>query len=193
MNSVYRKLRPLAIGAVAAASIVAGMIAVWDRAPRDVMASTPTWVYLGILALLLCPLLTVVCWACDRRAHLHAARLEAMAPRPQPQPLSKLQPTTQHALVEQAELTDLADHLAFEVVREHVAEAVIAELERSGDLACQAQPLVVDEPREAPSVDEDGPRDAVARHAAEIAHRPAPVRRPIPGSRHRAVRHVPKA
>jgi hypothetical protein len=71
MNSVYRRLRPVTIGLVAGASVVAGMIAVWDRAPRDVMEVTPTWIYLGILALLLCPLVTLAAWAWDKRAARH--------------------------------------------------------------------------------------------------------------------------
>ena len=75
MNSVYRKMRLVTIGVVAAASIVAGMIAVWHLAPRDVMDGTPTWVYLGILALVLCPILTIAAWAWDRRAAQHEAHV----------------------------------------------------------------------------------------------------------------------
>lgn len=93
MNSVYRKLRPVAIGVVATASIIAGMMAVWHLAPRDVMAGTPTWVYLGILALLLCPILTIAAWAWDRKAALLEAHSKA-GPNPHPGPTS---PTPGHA------------------------------------------------------------------------------------------------
>jgi hypothetical protein len=66
-------MRVASIGVVAAASVAAGMVAVWRLAPRDVMATTPTWVYLGILALLLCPVATVAAWVWDRRAAVRDA------------------------------------------------------------------------------------------------------------------------
>lgn len=81
MNSVYRKMRLVTIGVVAAASIVAGMVAIWKLAPRDVMASTPTWIYLGILALLLGPVVTIAAWAWDRRTAQQAAIFAESRPR----------------------------------------------------------------------------------------------------------------
>ena len=73
MNSVHRWMRRICIVVVAAASVVAGMVAVWRLAPRDVMAGTPTWVYLAVLALLLCPVATVAAWAWDRKAAVRDA------------------------------------------------------------------------------------------------------------------------
>jgi hypothetical protein len=85
MNSVYRKMRLVTIGVVAAASIVAGIIAIWHLAPRDVMESTPTWIYLGILALLLGPVVTIAAWAWDRRT---AQQVAAEPPDEKPIPQS---------------------------------------------------------------------------------------------------------
>lgn len=67
MNSVYMKMRLVSIGVVAATSIVAGMVAIWHVAPRDVMDATPTWVYVAILALLVCPIITIAAWSWDRK------------------------------------------------------------------------------------------------------------------------------
>lgn len=98
MDRVYRKMRLVTIGVVAASSMVSGMIAVWHLAPRDVMAETPTWVYLAILALLVCPVLTIVAWSWDRKAaqrelmeleRLH--RLEQKSSHPSP-PIEEREP-----------------------------------------------------------------------------------------------------
>ncbi len=70
MDHVYRKMRLVTIGVVAAASVVAGMVAFWYLAPREVMAKTPTSMYLIVLAMLAGPIVTIVAWAWDRRARI---------------------------------------------------------------------------------------------------------------------------
>ncbi len=98
MNAVYRKMRLVTIGIVAAASIVAGMIAVWRLAPRNVMESTPTWVYLGILAFLVCPVLTIAAWAWDRKAaqqellEIEARKMKMESARAEVEPLPPVKP-----------------------------------------------------------------------------------------------------
>lgn len=77
MDHVYRKMRLVTVGVVAAASVVAGMVAFWYLAPREVMAKTPTSMYLIVLAMLAGPIVTIVAWAWDRRARIqdeHAAQ-----------------------------------------------------------------------------------------------------------------------
>lgn len=73
MDHVYRKMRLVTVGVVAAASIVAGMVAFWHLAPREVMAKTPTSMYLAILAMLAGPIVTIVAWAWDRKARIQDA------------------------------------------------------------------------------------------------------------------------
>ncbi|WP_254015389.1 hypothetical protein [Limnofasciculus baicalensis] len=70
MDHVYRKMRLVTVGVVAAASVVAGMVAFWYLAPREVMAKTPTSMYLIVLAMLAGPIVTIVAWAWDRRARI---------------------------------------------------------------------------------------------------------------------------